>query len=129
MEQVGIHSVQVVDAARELVKRLVRAIHTVRLYSADHPAVHGLAEPIVEQWTEATENGPLVLSLHQINVMLEDALLHSARARRDVLPTSLYEEGILGLVVRPGMDVTMAWKRDDTSMEDWRTILTSSYMS
>lgn len=104
MEQVGIHSVQVVDAARELVKLLVRAIHTVRLYDARHPAVQDLAEPIVEQWVEATQNGPLVLSLHQDNVMLEDATLHSARAQRDVLPTTLYEEGILGLVLRPGMD-------------------------
>ena len=106
-ESLGIYSEVEYEAARDLVRDLIRFIRTWRLYEGDHPALGELQVKLRRKWDHATAGGPLPLRLTPNKVLLEDEALFQA-AGKEILPGKLYEHGIVGLILENGIEPTEA---------------------
>ncbi|MHC4817655.1 MAG: hypothetical protein ACYTF8_06345 [Planctomycetota bacterium] len=104
-ESLGIYSEVEHEAARDLVRGLIRLIKTWRLYEGDHPALGELQIKLRRKWDDATAGGPLPLRLTPNKVLLEDEPLYQA-AGKGILPGRLYEHGIVGFVLESGIEPT-----------------------
>jgi len=104
-ENLSIYSEVEVDAARDLVRELIRFIRSWRLYECDHPTLGELQIRLRQKWDNATAGGPLPLRLTDRKVFLEDEPLYRASGKQ-VLPTGLYEHGVVGFVLRRGLEPT-----------------------
>lgn len=102
-ENLGIYSEVEHEAARDLVRELIRTIRTWRLYEGDHPALGELQIKLRRKWDHATAGGPLPLRLTPHKVLLEDEALFQA-AGKEILPGRLYEHGIVGFVFENGIE-------------------------
>lgn len=107
-EELGIYSDLELDAARQLVRQLIRAVRSVRLYDAHHPTLASLHEQLRKRWEQATAGGPLSLRLSRESVLLEGEVVYQSTGAGDVLPTVLYEHGIVGFVLRRGIEADEA---------------------
>ncbi len=102
-ESLGIYSEVEYEAARDLVRDLIRTIRTWRLYEGDHPALGELQIKLRRKWDHATAGGPLPLRLTPHKVLLEDQPLFQATGK-EILPGRLYEHGIVGFVFENGIE-------------------------
>jgi hypothetical protein len=102
-ESLGIYSEVEYEAARDLVRDLVRCIRTWRLYEGDHPAIGELQIKLRRKWDHATAGGPLPLRLTPHKVLLEDQPLFQATGK-EILPGRLYEHGVVGFVLESGIE-------------------------
>ncbi len=93
-----------VEAVRQLLRSLVRAIRSVRLYDRNHPTLTGLFDQLALRWDEATRGGSLALRLTENAVFLDEEEIYQAATGRDVVPTLLYEHGVVGFVLHAGID-------------------------
>jgi len=106
-ESLGIYSEVEYEAARDLVRALIRLVRTWRLYEGDHPALGELQIKLRRKWDHATAGGPLQLALTPSKVLLDDEQLFQA-AGKEILPGRLYEHGIVGFVLESGIEPTEA---------------------
>lgn len=105
MPQLGIYSEREVKGAKDLVRELIRAIRACRLYAADHPAVAEMFQTLRRRWEEATAAGPIALRFTDRKVLLEEEPVHQVPGNtHDVIPSALFEHGIVGLVLQPGLE-------------------------
>jgi hypothetical protein len=103
-ERLGIYSEQELQAARRLVREVLRSVRGYRLYEGgSHPNLETMLRELGAQWAQATAGGPLALRLTENTVLLADGVVHRAEGRADSLPTALYDHGIVGLVLRRGV--------------------------
>ena len=75
-ENFSIYSEVEVDAARDLVRELIRFIRSWRLYEGDHPTLGEMQIRLRQKWDNATAGGPLPLRLSDRRVFLEDEPLY-----------------------------------------------------
>ena len=103
-ERLGIYSPEEVRAAQDLVREALRAVRTIRLYEVDHPNLAEVQVNLRKRWDAATMGGPLSLRLTDRRVMLDEETVLEGGSAADVLPTVLYEHGIVGLVLKRGLE-------------------------
>lgn len=103
-DRLGIYSEVELEGARQLVRHCIRAVRSARLYQPGHPNLEGLMEQLRKRWEQATQGGPLSLQLTSQAVLLEGEVVYQATAGNDVLPTALYEHGVVGLVLKRGLE-------------------------
>ncbi|MGQ0612178.1 MAG: HEAT repeat domain-containing protein [Planctomycetaceae bacterium] len=118
-----------VEAVRQLLRSLVRAIRSVRLYDREHPTLTGLFNQLALRWDEATRGGSLALRLTENAVFLDEEEVFQAATGRDVVPTLLYEHGVVGFVLHAGIDdsemkaLVAALSREADGSIDYPTLL------
>lgn len=101
----GIYSEHEVKGAKDLVRELIRVVRACRLYAPDHPALEEMATTLRRRWEEATTAGPLALRFTDRRVLLEEEPVHQAPGNtHEVIPCALYEHGVVGFVVQPGLE-------------------------
>ncbi|MCK6458980.1 MAG: hypothetical protein L6Q95_03705 [Planctomycetes bacterium] len=109
MPQLGIYSEREVKGAKDLVKELIRVVRACRLYAQGHPALEEMAATLRRRWEEATAAGPLALRFTDRKVLLEEEPVHQAPGNlHEVIPSVLYEHGVVGLVLQPGIEADEA---------------------
>jgi hypothetical protein len=92
-------------AERRLVQEVARAVRGYHLYDGDtHPVFGQMLEALLDAWEQATATGPLALRLTEKLVTAGEHVVHVAEERGEVLPTGLYEHGVVGLILRHGLD-------------------------
>ncbi|MHC4958085.1 MAG: hypothetical protein ACYTGN_06880 [Planctomycetota bacterium] len=104
MSSTGIYSQEEIRAATELVKELIKTTRSFRLYDARHPALERMVAKLQMRWEAATAGGPVTLTLTPHEVRMEGQTLHKAPGNRDVIPTLLHDDGVIGLVFSAGVD-------------------------
>jgi hypothetical protein len=105
LPQLGIYSEREVKGAKDLVRELIRIARAHRLYSADHPALTDMGSTLRRRWEEATAAGPIALRFTDRKVLLDDEPVHQAPGNtHEVIPSGLFENGIVGLVLQPGLE-------------------------
>jgi len=121
-----------VEAARQLLRHTIRLVRSYRLYEGDHPTLRALFDQMRERWEAATAGGPLPLSLSAHAVMLDDEVVYHASMGRDVLPTMLYEHGVVGFTLLRGIPPSEAQRfidviaREPDGSVDFPTLLWES---
>ncbi|HEX5138575.1 MAG TPA: hypothetical protein VFY93_16500 [Planctomycetota bacterium] len=105
MPQLGIYSEREVKEAKDLVKELIRVVRACRLYAQDHPALKEMADTLRRRWEEATAAGPIALRFTERKVLLDEEPVHQAPGNtHEVIPSALYEHGVVGFVLQPGLE-------------------------
>jgi hypothetical protein len=104
MVSAGVHSPEEVRTATELVEELIKTARSLRLHDGWHPALDRMVGQVQMRWEAATAGGPLTLGLTPLEVQLEGETLHTAPGNRDVIPTLLHEDGIVGIVLSAGVE-------------------------
>lgn len=99
----GIYTEDECRRARALVRDLIRVMRSQRLYESDHPTVTEMRAGLRRRWDEATAAGPLTLRLEARRVLLGDEVVYQASGPA-MVPGILYDHGIVGLVLREGID-------------------------
>ncbi|MHC4547549.1 MAG: HEAT repeat domain-containing protein [Planctomycetota bacterium] len=102
-EKLGIYSEVEFEAARDLVRGLIRFIRSWRLYEGEHPTLGELQVKLREKWERATAGGPVSLKLTDRRVLLDEEPLYQSRTN-EVLPGGLYEHGVVGLIFQRGLE-------------------------
>lgn len=102
--KLGIYSEQELQAARDLVRVVVRVVRSYRLYEGDHPTLSELLAQLRKKWDAATAAGPLSLTLTARKVMLEEEVAYQTSGNNEVMPSILYEHGVVGMVFKRGLE-------------------------
>jgi len=103
---IGVYTEHEIQNAKDLVRALVKVIRGFRLYDDDHPTLDRTQGMFRRKWQLATAGGPLQLRLTEDLVLIEDQCIYESTGRNDVLPSVLYDHGIVGLIFLPGVDET-----------------------
>ncbi len=103
-ERLGIYSQVELSAAKDLVRELIRVVRSFRLYEASHPALSEMQITLRERWDAATAGGPVHLTFCERKVLLEDEVVYSATTSNQIIPTALYDDGVVGFVLNRGLD-------------------------
>jgi len=109
-ERLGIYSERELEAARLVVRELIRVVRSFRLYEGNHPTLDGMQKALRRTWEQATAGGPLSLRLTERKVLLQDEPVHTSTASNDVIPCALYEHGVVGLVLKRGLEPAEAYR-------------------
>jgi len=105
LPQTGIYHDREIRGAKDLVKELIRVVRACRLYAHDHPALEDMSGTLRRRWEEATAGGPIALRFTDRKVLLDEEPVHQAPGNtHEVIPSSLFEHGIVGLVLQPGLE-------------------------
>jgi hypothetical protein len=105
LPQLGIYSEHEVKGAKDLVRELIRVVRACRLYAQDHPALEEMTTALRRRWEEATAAGPLALRFTDRKVLLEEEAVHQVPGNtHEVIPSVLYEHGVVGFVLQPGLE-------------------------
>jgi len=105
LPHLGIYSEREVKVAKDLVRDLIRVVRACRLYAQDHPALEEMAATLRRRWEEATAGGPIALRFTERKVLLEEEPVHQVPGNtHEVIPTALYEHGVVGFVLQPGLE-------------------------
>ena len=105
-ERLGIYSHVELKAAKELVRELIRVVRSFRLYEASHPALSEMQIGLRQKWDGATAGGPIHLTFLERKVLLENEIVYSATTSNQIVPTALYDDGVVGFVLNRGIDPT-----------------------
>ncbi len=103
-ERLGIYSEVELGAARDFVRELVRVVRSHRLYEESHPALADMMRALRKRWDMATAAGPMSLKFHDRRILLADEVVYSATSENEVVPSALYDHGVVGLVLKRGID-------------------------
>lgn len=103
-EQVGIYSERDVQASQALVKELIRVVRGFKLYASNHPTLARMIDQLNLRWAEATAAGSVALGLSPQEVTLDEEVIYKPAARNEILPTILYDHGVVGLVLNSGAE-------------------------
>jgi len=103
-ERLGIYSETELQAARELMRELVRLVRSWRLYAGNHPTLTQLQRGLRRQWEAATAGGPLTLRFQGRRVLLQEEDVYRSAGGSEVIPEGLHEHGIAGLVLHRGLE-------------------------
>ncbi|MHC4930717.1 MAG: hypothetical protein ACYTGV_00795 [Planctomycetota bacterium] len=101
--QAGIYSQEELRDARELVHALVRTVRGHRLYGGEHPTFVGMIRQLMSRWDSATVGGPLTLRFTDQQALLDEEPIYTVSGQRDVIPTVLFDHGVVGFVFSPGV--------------------------
>ncbi len=130
MPQLGIYSEHEVKGAKDLVRELIRVVRACRLYAQDHPALQEMSATLRRRWDEATARGPIALRFTDRKVLLEEEPVHQVPGNmHEVIPSVLYEHGVVGLVLQPGLEadetrrLAVALSSDPGSGADYPSLL------
>jgi len=106
LPQIGIYSEREVKVAKDLVRDLIRVVRGSRLYAQDHPSLEEMAGALRRRWEDATAAGPIALRFTDRKVLLEEEPLYQVPGNtHEVIPTVLFEHGIVGFILQPGLEV------------------------
>jgi hypothetical protein len=134
-EGAGVYSQEELRGARELVHALVRAVRGRRLYGDDHPTFNGMVKQLRSKWDHATLGGPLTLRFTDRQALLEEEPVYHVSAEREVVPSLLYDHGVVGFVFNPGVGqeeasrLTRALAPDADASYDYGTLLWEAELS
>jgi HEAT repeat protein len=103
-DKVGLYTDKELENARQLIRQLVRTVRSARLYESGHPNLEGQIDQLRSRWDQSTEGGPLSLQFTAENVLLDGEVVSQRTAAADILPTALYEHGVVGLVLKRGLE-------------------------
>jgi len=103
-DRLGIYSERELKAARALVRELIRVVRSVRLYEGDHPNLAEMQVQLRKRWDTATAGGPVALRLTDRKVLLQEDEVLTADGGNEVIPTALYEHGVVGLIFKRGIE-------------------------
>jgi len=103
-ERLGIYSEVELGAARDLVRELVRVVRSHRLYEESHPALADMVRSLRKRWDVATAAGPLSLRFQDRRILLADESVYTSTSDNEVVPSALYDHGVVGLVLKRGID-------------------------
>ncbi|NJN14655.1 MAG: hypothetical protein HC813_03300, partial [Planctomycetes bacterium] len=100
--RLGIYTELELQGARDLVRELVRTVRGFRLYAGNHPNLAGMFEALRKKWDNATAGGPLSLRLDERDVLLDGESVYRAASVGEMIPSVLYDHGVVGLVFKRG---------------------------
>jgi hypothetical protein len=116
--------------------KLIRVVRACRLYAQDHAALEEMANSLRHRWEEATAGGPIALRFTDRKVLLEEEPVHQVPGNtRDVIPSALFEHGIVGFVLQPGLEASetrrlvVALARDPGDGADYPSLLWEADLS
>jgi len=101
--RLGIYSELELQAARELVRELVRAVRGYRLYEGNHPTLAEMLLALRKKWDAATAGGPISLRLTEREVLLDEASVYKAASAGEMIPSVLFDHGVVGFVFKRGL--------------------------
>lgn len=135
-DRLGIYSELELQAARRVVREVLRSVRGYRLYEGgSHPSLEAMLRELRSQWCQATAGGPLALRLTEKLVLLAEGVVHRSESRSESLPTALYDHGVVGLVLRHGIDAEEARRlvgvlaRDPDDHTDYASLLWDADLS
>ena len=91
------------DAAREFVRELVRVVRSHRLYEGSHPTLVGMYSQLCRKCNAAAGLGMLTIRFNGQRVLVGDEVLHVATSATEVVPSALYDHGIVAMEFEGGM--------------------------
>ncbi len=100
--RLGIYSELELQAARELIRELVRAVRGYRLYEGNHPTLSEMFLALRKKWDVATAGGPISLRLTDREVLLDEASVYRAASAGEMVPSALFDNGVVGFVFKRG---------------------------